>query len=124
MPDATSFDVEAFARRERRREEQEAREARAWASRAQLEARRLAREIADRCGGVERVVLFGSLARGEAGRSSADIDLAVWGTPEGVLRAVSIGLGSPFPVDVIDARDAPPHLLHSILRDGVVLHAR
>lgn len=126
MPgDARGFDVKAAARTEREREAREDAAARDRAAQGRAEARRLAAEIAAACGpGVERVVLFGSLARGDARSREPDIDLAVWATPECFLRAVSIALGSAFRVDVVDPRTAAPPIDEAIRRDGVVLYAR
>jgi uncharacterized protein len=65
--------------------------------------RRVAREIGRRFG-PERVVLFGSHARGEASRDS-DVDLLVVmeGKGEPVERAVQIRMQvrPPFPVDIL-----------------------
>ena len=73
------FDIAAAARAERSREAREAEDARKHVVSATAEAERLARQIAAACGaGVERVVLFGSLARGDAKSPHADIDLAVF----------------------------------------------
>jgi len=118
------FDIAAAARAERSREAREAEDARKHVVSATAEAERLARQITAACGaGVEQVVLFGSLARGDAKSPHADIDLAVWATPEAFLRAVSIALSSSFPVHVVDPRTADPCLRDAIRRDGVVLHA-
>jgi len=90
------------------------------------EARRvastLARELRSRFG-AERVVLFGSLARGEfSGRS--DIDLAVWGIPPGEFyRAVAFasGCSKVWAVDLVDAEDCSEALRRNIEPEGVVL---
>lgn len=90
------------------------------------EARRvasaLARELRSRFG-AERVILFGSLARGEfSGRS--DIDLAVWGIPpREFYRAVAFasGFSKVWAVDLVDAEDCSELLKGSIVREGVAL---
>lgn len=121
----TAFDVVACARHEQQREAEEAQRAQQMAADARAEARRIAGEIATVCGtGVERVVLFGSLAQEDVASREPDIDLAVWATPGAFLRSVSVALRSRFSVDVIDPRTATAHLQESIRRDGVVLHAR
>jgi len=119
------FDLAASAKRERQRETLEAQSARDHAVLALAEAKRLAEEIAAACGAeVQRVVLFGSLARADVRSRQPDIDLAVWATPQAFLRAISLALTSEFPVHVIDPRTAASHLQESIGRDGVVLHGR
>jgi predicted nucleotidyltransferase len=90
------------------------------------EARRvastLARELRSRFG-AERVVLFGSLARGEfSGRS--DIDLAVWGIPPGEFyRAVAFASGCSrvWAVDLVDADDCSEALKRNIEQEGISL---
>lgn len=90
------------------------------------EARRvasiLARELQSRFE-AERVVLFGSLARGEfSGRS--DIDLAVWGIPPGEFyRAVAFATGysKVWEVDLVDAEDCSEALRRNIEQEGVAL---
>jgi predicted nucleotidyltransferase len=90
------------------------------------EARRvasaLARELRSRFG-AERVVLFGSLARGEfSGRS--DIDLAAWGIPPGEFyRAVAFtsGYSKVWAVDLVDGEDCSEALRRNIEQEGVAL---
>lgn len=70
--------------------------------------------------GVTRVVLFGSLARGDlAGR--LDIDLAVTGLAVvdelRALAALSDEAGCP--VDLVRIEDASPRLAAAIARDGI-----
>jgi hypothetical protein len=82
----------------------------------------LARELRNRFG-AERVVLFGSLARGEfSGRS--DIDLAVWGiSPGEFYRAVAFasGCNKVWAVDLVDAEDCSESLKRNIAQEGVEL---
>lgn len=82
----------------------------------------LARELRSRFG-AERVVLFGSLARGEfSGRS--DIDLAVWGIPPGEFyRAVAFasGYSKIWAVDLVDGEDCSESLRRNIEQEGVAL---
>ena len=83
----------------------------------------------------ERIILFGSLARGEAGRHS-DIDVLVV-APEGSHRRKTAQviyrglLGFGLPVDVVVAtpsdlemyRDSPGLIYREILREGRQLYA-
>lgn len=82
------------------------------------------RKLAER-NGVNRVVLFGSRARGD-NRKRSDIDLAATG---GNVAAFSLDVDEETPTllmyDVVDL-DGPvqPELLKEIERDGVVLYER
>ena len=77
---------------------------------------------------VDRVVLFGSRARGDAGERS-DIDLAIE-APRADARAwdrvhVTVdGMPTLLRVDVIRLDQASPEFRDEVLRDGVVLFAR
>lgn len=76
--------------------------------------------------GVKRVVLIGSLARGEF-RLASDIDIVVEGLPVGDLfRAGSEAesLASGFCVDLIPLESANPLLRAAVRNEGVVLYAR
>jgi len=73
--------------------------------------------------------LFGSHARAEA-TSASDVDLAVLldtaGRREGLLGPLSRLRGEleralKREVDLVDMREAPPDVIHRILRDGVLL---
>ncbi len=110
---------------------------RAWRERwrrqreADAEAAREAREIAERLAwrlrdiyGVRRVVLVGSLARGDF-RVGSDIDLAAEGIPDDKffragadLEAAAGGLH----VDLVPIESASPAYLADLTRDGIVLH--
>ena len=94
----------------------------AQAEAARREASALAQELRSRFG-AERVVLFGSLARGEfSGRS--DIDLAVWGIPPAEFyRAVAFASGrsTAWAVDLVDAEDCSESLRRNIEQEGVAL---
>ena len=80
-------------------------------------ARRLVREF-----GARRVILFGSLAWGQADEDS-DIDLAVEGLPVGsFFKALGEVLAdAPAPVDLVELEIAPQGLRERILRDGVAI---
>jgi predicted nucleotidyltransferase len=84
----------------------------------------LAEMLADRYG-VRRVVLVGSLARGDFGATS-DIDLAVEGLPHDALFRAGAALGRQadgFDVDWVPIESACPTFIDDMQRDGVVLHA-
>ncbi|MFW5814573.1 MAG: nucleotidyltransferase family protein [Spirochaetota bacterium] len=66
---------------------------------------------------LERVVLFGSLARSSVTRLSFDIDLAV--STRRYLELLGPALASPFKVDLVDLDTAAPYVLEAIARDGV-----
>lgn len=73
--------------------------------------------------GARKVVLFGSLARGQFSFRS-DIDLAVWGIPPALFyRAVAFvtGYSTCWAIDLIDAIESPPHLLQNIEKEGIEL---
>ena len=69
--------------------------------------------------GVERVVLFGSLATGEV-NSNSDVDLAVEGLAPARYFAALADLMALFrgPVDLVRIEDAPPSLRHRIESEG------
>ena len=70
------------------------------------------------------VYLFGSWARGEQKRSS-DVDLAIeyqsGYAPAHIeaLREAVEESGIPYNVDIVDMRNASPHILSEIRKDGV-----
>ncbi len=74
--------------------------------------------------GVTKVVLFGSLARGQGFHSRSDIDLAVWDLDERLLyRAASqlLGLEPDIEIDILMAEEAPEALKHNIESEGITL---
>lgn len=73
---------------------------------------------------LEKVVLFGSLARREVRSPEFDIDLAVACSKDKYLAIVARALDSPFQVDVVDLATADDRIKASIARDGVVLHEK
>lgn len=106
----------------RLRDEQRAREA--LLARRREQARALARTLVDGFG-VRKVILFGSVARGESpGR--LDIDLAVLGLDEAdELRALSaLSEEAGCPVDLVRLETASPRLISAVERDGQVLDER
>jgi uncharacterized protein len=80
--------------------------------------------------GLVAAYLFGSHARGEAGRAS-DVDVALWlaETPT-TFDALPLELGGDLervlgaPVDLVVLNSAPSDLVHRVLRDGVLLVER
>ncbi len=87
-----------------------------------LQARAAARLLAERFG-AERVVLFGSVARGRADARS-DLDLAVGGLPatDAVPALAALLEVAPGAVDLVRLEDASPALLSKIHSQGLVLH--
>jgi predicted nucleotidyltransferase len=124
MPSKTALDMTPDMLRQYR--PFKAKEDRGATAASMEEARRVAAEIADalkRRFGAKRVLLFGSLARGEFDRWS-DIDLAAWGIPApDFYRAVSFatGVSSSWKVDLIDGEDCPASLRAVIDREGMDL---
>ena len=101
-----------LAARERRTEfltQMKVRQQQGWQA-----ARRAAKDLKEF--GAQRVVLFGSMLDSERMTWHSDIDLAVWGIrSEDYLRAgAAAEKGHDFPVDLIDAQSAPPHILVAI----------
>lgn len=92
------------------------------AKEAYSEAKKIAEELVKRFG-AKKVVLFGSLARGDFNRLS-DIDLAVWGIPAAkFFKAVSFacGISDVWKVDLVDAQDCTSTLKEIILKEGTEL---
>ena len=89
-------------------------------------ARAVASALADELKGkfgASRVMLFGSLARGDFHKWS-DIDIAVCGVPlQNYYRAVAYvtGFSATFKIDLVDAEDCPESLRELIEREGVDL---
>lgn len=74
----------------------------------------------------EKVVLFGSRARG-TNREKSDIDLAVYGCDSfgKLYDALNEELWSLLTLDIIDMRkDISPELQQEIMRDGVTLYEK
>jgi predicted nucleotidyltransferase len=93
-----------------------------WQASTRKVAESIARELVKRFG-AHRVVLFGSVARGDIHKRS-DIDLAVWGIPpKDFYRAVAFasGYSRDWKVDLVDAEDCRESVRRSILEEGVEL---
>ena len=74
--------------------------------------------------GAERVVCFGSLARGEPFSQHSDIDLAVWGLEELVLyRAIAqlLDLDPTISIDLLRGETLSANLLRVIETEGTSL---
>ena len=97
-------------------------DAAATAQRAERVARRLAQRIVDRYG-ARRVVLMGSLARGDFAEGS-DIDLAVEGLPPDVFFSAGADIEAAaegFSVDLVPIESATPLFLERIREEGIAL---
>lgn len=76
--------------------------------------------------GAERIAVFGSYARGEAGKKS-DIDILVQFTrPKSLIQLVQIeeeiSEAVKMPVDLVTEKSVSPYLSPSIHRDEVVIY--
>ncbi len=110
----------ATAQDRQARKEQEQRER---CERARILARKAATLLKEKPG-VERVVLFGSLARGDLFHARSDIDLCVWGLDEKVYYTVVsqlLDLDPTIEIDLVMAENAPTHLLETIEAEGITL---
>jgi predicted nucleotidyltransferase len=117
----SEFDPYIRAWRERWRQEHRADTAIARSARAT--ARKVARLLVRRYG-ARRVVLCGSLARGDFRRGS-DIDLAVDGVPAERFfeaSAAAARAAGRFDVDVVPIESATPRYREWLADEGVVLH--
>jgi len=120
----TRPNFESYLASWRRRWEEERKADAAAAERAREIAERLTRILVDRFG-VHRVVLVGSLARGEF-RADSDIDLAAEGIPERELFRAGADLereAEGFHVDLVPIESATPAFLAHLEEEGIVLHA-
>lgn len=73
---------------------------------------------------VDKVVLFGSLARGDMFHAHSDVDLAVWGLAEAeYLRAVSslLDLDGSIDIDLVRIEEAKPALRRRIEMEGMMI---
>lgn len=116
----------AFREGWKRRAEKHAKRLQELAAEARTKAAMAAKHLRQHYG-VKRVLLFGSLARGDF-RTDSDIDLCVDALPPHLFYAVYAQLERivcPFDLDllVLEDLDRPEHrdLKASILRDGVEL---
>lgn len=108
----------ARQRQAKARQDMLARRERAWAVARQ--AADLLRQRFD----VDKVVLFGSLARGDMFHAHSDVDLAVWGLAEAeYLRAVSslLDLDDSIDVDLVRIEEAKPALRRHVEMEGMMI---
>jgi predicted nucleotidyltransferase len=115
------FDSYIHAWQERWRRERRANSAAGRSARAI--ARRVARLLVQRYG-ARRVVLCGSLARGDFRRGS-DIDLAVEGVPAARFfqaSAAAARAAGEFEIDVAPIESATQRYREGLSREGIVLH--
>jgi len=115
----SSFDPKSYAEGWRRRNREEAERIRRSIGKARREAEELADRMRSQCA-VERVILFGSLARKEGPlRENFDIDLAIIGGSWECARDVADE--SEFSVDLLEYERAPGHIRRRIDTSGEVL---
>ncbi len=107
----------ALRRQQAERQQVAERRARAWEL-ARQAAARLKAEF-----GVERVMVFGSLAQADRFTQWSDIDLAVWGlTNQNWLKAMgAVHYLGEIPINVVDVGCCRQSLLATIEREGVTL---
>lgn len=116
--------LKKMAESERRRERERRAAVTGRVALALAEVERLVGEFRALDPAIEKIVLFGSLARKDVTSLGFDIDLAVACSKERYLAIVARALGSPFRVDVIDLAAADDRIKASIARDGVVLYEK
>ncbi|RME46580.1 MAG: nucleotidyltransferase domain-containing protein [Chloroflexi bacterium] len=121
--DVTPEEMAAYRATARRRWERQQQERARRRERAWKVARRAAALLKEQYD-AKRVMLFGSLVRGDRFYARSDVDLAVWGLDERLYyRVVShlLDLDPTIEVDLVMAEDAPPALLEAIEREGMTL---
>lgn len=84
------------------------------------DAERLAADMVRDVPGIRRIVLFGSLVRESAPRSTSDIDLAIEGGNLAV--AMRVAEASRFPVDVCELDSLRPAVAQRVAEGGRVLY--
>ena len=114
--------AEGLTQRARRRSAHLDHMRREWRAAGLAEADRLTKCFVKADPGLRKVVLFGSLATGDLGNREPDVDLAV-DSPQ-YLRLVSIGLDSPFKVDVVDLPNASPVISRAVEHHGRIMYER
>lgn len=117
----TAEDMARYRAAAQRRAEQERQMYLRRAEQAREVARAAAKLLKEKFG-ARRVILFGSLARGDHFHRRSDIDLAVGGIkPQEFWRAWSAldSLGLKFEIDMIDIETAPAALCRQIKQEGV-----
>ena len=114
----SEFDAESYAAAWRERNKNEKARIKARMSSALNEAKRLSKILTDKAG-IEKVILFGSLAENTVRDENFDIDLAISGGSR--IKAQEIIEKSPFKVDILEYEDAPAHIRKRIDENGVLL---
>jgi predicted nucleotidyltransferase len=115
-------DFEPYRAARRSRFQQQKLAARAESQRARTVAESLARVLVEGYGAT-RVLLVGSLARGEFGQGS-DIDLAAAGVPPESFFAAGAELerlAQGFKIDLVPLESANPFFLDQVAQDGIAL---
>lgn len=110
----------ATARRRQEREQQELveRQTRAWKV-ARCAATHLKTQFS-----VDRVMVFGSLARAGCFTPWSDVDLAAWGlSPQATFRAIGVvmDLDTTIAINLVDVGTCHPELLAAIEQEGIEL---
>jgi predicted nucleotidyltransferase len=119
----TAADMARYRATARKRAAQEQQAQLQRADQARAVAREAATLLKEKFG-AGRVILFGSLARGDRFHRRSDIDLAVEGVrPQNFWRAWAAldTLGHRFEVDLVDVESASPALRQQIEREGIEL---
>ncbi len=101
--------------REKRTAEIATRREAAWA-----EVHRLLHRFHEIDSGVDRLIVFGSLARDDMKRPDFDIDIAV--RSERYLELLGPALESRFKVDLVDLLGASSYITAAISREGIEIH--
>lgn len=117
-------EFEPYVRAWRKRFEEQRRADADAAGRARQVAERLARRLHEKYGAV-RVVLVGSLARGDF-RVGSDIDLAAEGIPDDVFFRAGADLEAEaggLHVDLVPLESANAAFRADLTREGIVLYA-
>lgn len=113
-----NYRVHAQERRRREREEVEQRRQQAW------EAARQAAQMLKQDFNVERVVVFGSLARQTGFTRWSDVDIAVWGlASKDTFRAMGavMDMETAASLSLVDVNTVRPSLLAVIEQEGIEL---
>lgn len=87
------------------------------------------RELARDSRGIVAAYVFGSVARG-TDHAASDVDVAIWlaGPPPSHLAQQRFDLEDDLrgvagrPVQLVILNQAPPDLVHRVLRDGILVH--
>lgn len=117
-----AFDAEAYARGIRRLNAAERERMAVRLTRARDEAERLARALRAADAGISRVLLFGSVARGDPRDERFDIDLCIDGGD--LYKALDVVGDSPFSVDLVELRLLSAGMRELVEEGGIELGVR